>query len=400
MDTGTRQREQILFQYSQALERGDFEQVAAVLKMAEEDPVLERAICEINTAQAAWLGIESSRGREDSFFTKAVSQPGEMPPGDRPRRAEPGQDRWWTRLQTNLHRLGQWRFLPQTAAGLAVFFLIVTIALSSNDSQSPNGQNLVANTSLQSGDYLVSESGLGPSGLGQTRSSSLTMQNGYLSLIASDLTRMRQEIEALIATMAPEGAAVLSSTENFFQDSASPNLRLEVRVPSNDYEDTMRRLMEMAERVLVRTDQSEDPDGQNLSKELVSIQTRIDQLSASRQRLMDMIERASTTEEQLMAEKELALREADLKDLEARRDLIIHATDFSKISIDIRTTRPSPVAWNPQETVQEALHRLSNTGRSLVDGAITFAITILPWALPIAAVLYSMRRAFSRHREE
>ncbi len=53
-------REKQLFRYTRALERGDFETVAAVLHEAESDPVLERMILEINEE----LEAEPSHGQD------------------------------------------------------------------------------------------------------------------------------------------------------------------------------------------------------------------------------------------------------------------------------------------------------------------------------------------------
>ncbi|HVU13970.1 MAG TPA: LysM peptidoglycan-binding domain-containing protein [Phototrophicaceae bacterium] len=49
----SKRHEQLLFHYSSALERGDFEMVAEVLRAAERDPVLEQMILDLNDAYSA-----------------------------------------------------------------------------------------------------------------------------------------------------------------------------------------------------------------------------------------------------------------------------------------------------------------------------------------------------------
>lgn len=49
------ERERLLFRYSMALERGDFETVSAVLRLAEQDPLLDRMIHELDEAYALEL---------------------------------------------------------------------------------------------------------------------------------------------------------------------------------------------------------------------------------------------------------------------------------------------------------------------------------------------------------
>ena len=402
MNSGTQRREQLLFQYSQALERGDFEQVAAVLQLAEADPLLEQAIGEINAAQAVALGILAP---EPVRPVEQAAVPSPQPAPDSARRGPGAWAYFWKRLDRAFQSLGEWRYLPQSAAVMAVLLLIAVVMLSNNTLNAgqvatpagsvgtgtvgTGGQAASSNASAPGETVLISEasSAIPPDDSGA--------QSGYISLIASDLTKIREEIQAFINSMSPDGAAVVSSTENFIHDPNAPNLSLEVRVPSASYEDTMRQLANLADRVLVRVDRAATP-----SKELDSLQTRIDQLTTSRQRLSEIVERAATTEDKLMAEKELSQREAELQDLESQHNQLAQSTSFAKVYVDIRITRPSTVAWNPQETVQEALHSLSNTWRNLVDGSITFAITILPWALPIAAVLYGLRKAANRRKEE
>ncbi len=57
LDPRALERERILFRYSSALERGDFEAVADILRKAESDPVLEQKILEINEAYSAELPL-------------------------------------------------------------------------------------------------------------------------------------------------------------------------------------------------------------------------------------------------------------------------------------------------------------------------------------------------------
>ena len=46
-------RERALYRYGSALERGDFDVVSRILEKAEQDPVLEHMILEVNAAYLA-----------------------------------------------------------------------------------------------------------------------------------------------------------------------------------------------------------------------------------------------------------------------------------------------------------------------------------------------------------
>ena len=79
-------REKAAFAYSTALESGDFETVTAVLTQAEQDPILEQMLLELNEAQQEEMEanmvlkndemVEDSNGRD----TQNSSPPPPPPP--------------------------------------------------------------------------------------------------------------------------------------------------------------------------------------------------------------------------------------------------------------------------------------------------------------------------------
>ena len=73
MDSQQLAREKAAFAYSTALDNGDFDAVAAVLAQAEQDPVLEQMILELNEAFQDEMGgeMKSSRiGNENGLSTQ------------------------------------------------------------------------------------------------------------------------------------------------------------------------------------------------------------------------------------------------------------------------------------------------------------------------------------------
>ncbi len=63
MDSKQLAREKATFAYSTALDNGDFDAVAAVLAQAEQDPVLEQMILELNEAFQDEMGVDMKSGR-------------------------------------------------------------------------------------------------------------------------------------------------------------------------------------------------------------------------------------------------------------------------------------------------------------------------------------------------
>jgi hypothetical protein len=73
-------REKLLFRYSNALERGDFDTVQAVLREAENDAVLERMILELNDAyRAEWSAHENHHAAREERLNMINAIPTQAP---------------------------------------------------------------------------------------------------------------------------------------------------------------------------------------------------------------------------------------------------------------------------------------------------------------------------------
>jgi hypothetical protein len=73
-------REKLLFRYSSALERGDFDAVQAVLREAENDAVLERMILELNDAyRAEWSAHENHHAAREERLNMINAIPVQAP---------------------------------------------------------------------------------------------------------------------------------------------------------------------------------------------------------------------------------------------------------------------------------------------------------------------------------
>lgn len=67
-------REKLLFQYHNALERGDFEAIGRILRLAEDDPALERLILDLHAALAdEKVSVAGMNGRHTNTLTHTLT---------------------------------------------------------------------------------------------------------------------------------------------------------------------------------------------------------------------------------------------------------------------------------------------------------------------------------------
>ena len=109
----SRRHEQLLFRYSSALERGDFEAVAEVLHDAERDPTLEQMILDLNAAYSAEPSLNHKNPKEVPMIAALYQK---HPPAH-----------------------VRWQSLPLVAALAVIGLLVVMLAVQTRGANISNG---------------------------------------------------------------------------------------------------------------------------------------------------------------------------------------------------------------------------------------------------------------------
>ena len=308
-------REKALYRYSIALERGDFEAVSAVLAQASGDAALERMILEVNQVYQAELVGErvpispvASRRRSlwDRLLGRAEHNPSggeamahaiQSQPQPQPRRAGRRRGLWiglgaggavvaaaltlvvaWGLFRTSIRRSGD-AALPGELSGWL--------------SSATAGTSQTANEAAPDVDSYAKGYSYTPSG-SVLPAERLIIRSGDMSLVVADSRAVQQSVESLIAGMAGEGAFVVSSQEYASGDEASPGIQMTIRVPAARFDEVMDRLAGLAVRVTSRNETAED-----VTEEYVDLEARLAAMEAARQRLLEIMGSADTTEDLL-----------------------------------------------------------------------------------------------------
>ena len=222
------------------------------------------------------------------------------------------------------------------------------------------------------------------------------IREGYISLVVEDTQASKQAITEIVAEMEAEGAFVVASNEQGAVDDQMPTIYITIRVPSNRFDEVMERLAAMSVRVSQRRE-----DAQDVTEEYVDLQARLESMEAARDRLREIMQEAETVEELLLAEQQLAEREAEIAAIQGRLKYLSQAAQLSKIEISLypaASSQPIAPRWQPGETAREALEGLVKSAQGAVDIAIYFGIAILPWLIASGLVMYGAYHVARRYR--
>ena len=230
-----------------------------------------------------------------------------------------------------------------------------------------------------------------------TQQERLIIRNGQLVLTVEDTRATQQSIEQMVAEMAGEGAFVVSSSERVGPDQNSPYISLHIRIPVTRFDEVIDRLAAMAVEVRDRNETAQD-----VTEEYVDLQARLESLEAARQRLLEIMQDAQTTEDLLLAEQQLTQREAEIESIKGRLQYLAQSAQLSSITIELwpyLLSQPLDTRWRPAETAREAFETLVNGLRSFGDFVIFVTIAVLPWLALGGLVVYAAVRLVRRWRK-
>lgn len=226
----------------------------------------------------------------------------------------------------------------------------------------------------------------------------LIIREGNITVVVEDTVDVRDQIDAIVAELAADGAYVVSSSESGRGENRQPYINMVIRVPVESFD----RIMDQIAEVGVRVDERYET-AQDVTDEYVDVQGRIDALEISIERLQELMRDAAFTEDLLNAEEQLARREAELEALKGRLQYLAQSAALSRINIGIapyELSEPIDSSWKPAETFRRAVENLIDSLQGFADMMIRFAIEVLPWLVLFGLIGWGVVAIVRRRRSK
>lgn len=209
-------------------------------------------------------------------------------------------------------------------------------------------------------------------------------------------------VERVTAAAAQAGGYVLEVTTNYTQ-ADRPSATVKIAVPVERFEETLNRIRGGADKVL-----SEQASGVDATQEYVDVQSQIANLEATQARIREFLNKATTVEESLQVNAQLAEIEGQISVLKGRLQFLSQRAAYSTITVVILqlppppkpTALPTPLPtpqpiFNPSKSASDAFNTLTVIVQAITTLAIWVIVLVLPLVLPlvlIALVVRSIRR--------
>lgn len=167
-------------------------------------------------------------------------------------------------------------------------------------------------------------------------------------------------------------------------------------VPVDQFETALRALRDLGEVT------NESASGEDVTDQFVDLNSRLDNLTATRDRLRAFLDEAINVDEALRVNNELRQIEEEIAVIQGRINFLADRAAFSTIDLTLNpivptpTPSPTPTAtpiptaqsWRPGDTARVAGVELQETAQDAADFVIFNSIATLPWLLVFALVGY------------
>jgi hypothetical protein len=227
----------------------------------------------------------------------------------------------------------------------------------------------------------------------QPASQRLVIKNATVSLQVDDVAAAEAQLRARAEQLGGYVVSVQTSGSDQYMAST-----VTFRVPAARFEDALAGVEGLARKVLSRS-----VSGDDVTEEFVDLESRLRNLEATRDRLLDLLGKATRVEDALQVNQALTDVQGQIEQIQGRMKYLRDSAAFSTITADLQPV-PAPPAliepdgWQPLRVAQQALAGLISFGQGLASLAIVLLVWSPVWLPLLLLALWAMRRIGTRSK--
>jgi len=224
-------------------------------------------------------------------------------------------------------------------------------------------------------------------------------RNANLTVVVIDPVQSVEDIGEMARSM--DGFVVSSSFyvatfgESGQIETSAQYASITIRVPSDRLDEALAQIK--ADAVEVR---NENVYSDDITQQFIDNESRLRNLEAAEEQLLEIMESATETEDVLNVFNELTRIRGEIEVIKGQLQYLQQSADTSSISIELIpdvATQPIEVErWQLQATFNKAVEALIATVQFFVRALIWIAIYVLPLALVLALVVWLVVRAIRK----
>ena len=231
----------------------------------------------------------------------------------------------------------------------------------------------------------------------------IVIKNASLSIVVLDPTSAMQSITDMAEDM---GGFFFHS--NMYKTMTDRGLELPianvtVRVPSEKLDQALDQVKDLVEDPEVDI-LSEDISGQDVTGEVTDLESRLRNLEAAEEQLLEIMDDANRTEDVITIFRELTSVREEIEVIQGQIKYYRESAQFSAINIYIQAKAAlEPITiggWQPGVEAQRALQALVDGGQFIVNMLIWIVIFVVPILAAIFLPIFFIVRFFRKRKQK
>jgi hypothetical protein len=246
---------------------------------------------------------------------------------------------------------------------------------------------------------MMDDGGIAQNTTGEAAIERMVIKDAFLEIVVPEPADTMDEI----ASMAEDMGGFVVRSNLFKRTIASgeevPHASITVRVPAERLDEALDMIKEGAGEVL-----NENVSGEDVTQQYTDLSSRLRNLQAAEEQLMEIMDDAVRTEDVLSVYNRLVEIREQIEVIRGQMQYFEQAAALSSINVEITAEEEiEPITiggWQPVGTARDAVQALLNALQFIVDTMIWSAICILPVGLLIGVPLFFAVRAVIRRRRK
>lgn len=227
----------------------------------------------------------------------------------------------------------------------------------------------------------------------------VVIKNASLEIVVDAPDQSMQSISRMAEEM---GGFVVSA--NLYKTQTSdgqevPRASITIRVPAEKLDAALERIEAESDRLPL----NKNINSQDVTSEYTDLDSRLTNLEAAEEQLMQIMERATRTEDVLNVFDQLTRVREQIEVIKGQMQYFENSAKLSAIHVELipnEVIQPISIGgWEPVGVVKDAVQTLIVALQGLVNIAIWLALFILPIVLIIGIPLYLIIRGVRRRRK-
>lgn len=237
-----------------------------------------------------------------------------------------------------------------------------------------------------------------------TSSERIVLTNVNMGLVVADPAESMKAIGNMAEEM---GGYIVSANLNQISLGSGEEVHqgsITVRVPAEQVDEAVAFIEEQSDEPV----EYQNIDSQDVTLEYTDLQSRLRNLQAAEEQLIEIMNNAYETEDVLSVYNELVQVQEQIEVIQGQINYFEEASRLSAISVELipeSSVEPLTVAgWQPVGVARDAVQALINILQILVNVAIWLLLFLLPVllviAIPISIIVYILLRWSKRRKQK